>query len=451
MVAEADLALREQNEGKALALAEHAVEFLEQGELAAYAHLVAARAAHLQSDRPSFERSVKSARALTRETTIAVSAIWLEFLQAVESNDHASATRVLEELSRVDDTSPTHTLRVRNARAYLAFELEGRVHFAAREMSRAQSLFEDVTDPMDRTSVRNIASIIALYSANYGSALRLARELHEDALESGLDFPVDHALVTQAGALIGLRKLSEAGRVLGQLEKRAAASEFIRCQIALRKAQLRVTAGDLRRAAIELSEAPPPTIPVGVHAEWHGIRAVVLAAAGETSLASQALEGSWADGTHIDSRSLAQLARAILEIQNGPSRESIRGVAEIHEDGNRNAVVLACRAFPPLARELAAIPTLAQPLTSLLGISRDADIGRAAGLDMPRESRRAEGLSAREQDVYELIVCGRSNREIARQLFISESTAKVHVRHIFEKLGVHTRAEAVAVRADRSD
>ena len=61
---------------------------------------------------------------------------------------------------------------------------------------------------------------------------------------------------------------------------------------------------------------------------------------------------------------------------------------------------------------------------------------------MPRVLRRREPLSPRERDVYELVVQGRSNKEIARTLFISESTAKVHVRHIFEKLGVHTRAEA---------
>ena len=69
---------------------------------------------------------------------------------------------------------------------------------------------------------------------------------------------------------------------------------------------------------------------------------------------------------------------------------------------------------------------------------------------MPRELRRSERLSARERDVYELIMQGRSNREIAVTLFISESTAKVHVRHIYEKLGVHNRAELARISLDEA-
>ena len=80
--------------------------------------------------------------------------------------------------------------------------------------------------------------------------------------------------------------------------------------------------------------------------------------------------------------------------------------------------------------------------------SRDIGLGRAVGLEMPRELRRKEGLTPRELEVYELLAQGRSNRSIAETLFISESTAKLHVRHIFEKLGVHSRAEAVSVGED---
>jgi DNA-binding NarL/FixJ family response regulator len=115
---------------------------------------------------------------------------------------------------------------------------------------------------------------------------------------------------------------------------------------------------------------------------------------------------------------------------------------EVIRDGHLDAVVLACRACPTIAYIGATDVALAQELTGVLTNSRDIDIGRAAGLDMPREFRRNDGLSPREREVYELLIQGRTNGEIARTLFISESTAKVHVRHIFEKLGVHTRAEA---------
>ena len=57
-------------------------------------------------------------------------------------------------------------------------------------------------------------------------------------------------------------------------------------------------------------------------------------------------------------------------------------------------------------------------------------------------------LTRREQDVLERLTVGRTNREIATDLFISEKTASVHVSNIKSKLGANGRAEiaAIAVR-----
>jgi Kef-type K+ transport system membrane component KefB/DNA-binding CsgD family transcriptional regulator len=55
------------------------------------------------------------------------------------------------------------------------------------------------------------------------------------------------------------------------------------------------------------------------------------------------------------------------------------------------------------------------------------------------------GLTTREREVLALVAEGYTNRRIADDLFISESTAGVHVSHILAKLGVDTRTEAAAV------
>lgn len=58
-------------------------------------------------------------------------------------------------------------------------------------------------------------------------------------------------------------------------------------------------------------------------------------------------------------------------------------------------------------------------------------------------------LSQRELDVLQLLVRGESNKAIALSLSISENTIKSHVSHIFSKLDVRSRAEAVAVALQR--
>ena len=51
-------------------------------------------------------------------------------------------------------------------------------------------------------------------------------------------------------------------------------------------------------------------------------------------------------------------------------------------------------------------------------------------------------LTERELDVLRLIVTGATNREIAKQLFVSEGTVKNHVSNILSRLGLHDRTQA---------
>jgi len=77
-------------------------------------------------------------------------------------------------------------------------------------------------------------------------------------------------------------------------------------------------------------------------------------------------------------------------------------------------------------------------------------VGNAAGSDVAAslrkfnvERRRAKafGLTRRELDIVRVVVSGYTNKQIARQFSISESTVKRHVTHIFDKLGASTRIE----------
>jgi DNA-binding NarL/FixJ family response regulator len=60
-----------------------------------------------------------------------------------------------------------------------------------------------------------------------------------------------------------------------------------------------------------------------------------------------------------------------------------------------------------------------------------------------------EALTEREIDVLQHVAGGNRNRDIAEQLFISEETVKVHVKHIMQKLGASDRTAAVAIGVRR--
>jgi DNA-binding NarL/FixJ family response regulator len=63
--------------------------------------------------------------------------------------------------------------------------------------------------------------------------------------------------------------------------------------------------------------------------------------------------------------------------------------------------------------------------------------------------KRSSALSARERQVLRLVARGRSNKQIAGELVITERTVKFHMTSIFNKLGADNRAQAIAIAAER--
>lgn len=79
-------------------------------------------------------------------------------------------------------------------------------------------------------------------------------------------------------------------------------------------------------------------------------------------------------------------------------------------------------------------------------------VGRAMAALLTREAAMREVssvLTPREINVVEMVARGLRNREIAQRLFVSEGTIKVHLHHIYEKLGIGNREQLVAYARDK--
>ena len=447
-LAEAEVALREGRDAEAQVLAEQAAKLSLASELAARSHLVAARAAHMRSNDLGTRLNAERATALTRLPQVRMDARWVEWLNAYET-ENGRARELWELLCADSDGAPEQTLRLRTAQASIALEVDGDIRESLRCLEATIGLLPHVSNPLPRTSFLHFLSTANAYMCEYERSLEFANRHFEEARSSGLEFATGHALLIRASALIGLRRLGAAKRTLKEVESRSdQASAHVLIGARIRAARLRAAVGDLDRAEILLRSPVPDDLEKASRGELIASRALYLSAMGDLSAARVAAREALATSSFAGTRMISELASAVVSLQESPespaTKLSQETVARAIEVGQLDALVLACRVFPKLARSATFSGALTSELTKILASSNDVDIGRAAGLAMPRELRRTEVLSRREREVYEHLVQGRSNREIAKTLFLSESTIKIHVRHIYEKLKVHTRAEAAA-------
>jgi DNA-binding NarL/FixJ family response regulator len=99
----------------------------------------------------------------------------------------------------------------------------------------------------------------------------------------------------------------------------------------------------------------------------------------------------------------------------------------------------------PPEQLIAAIRTVAEGNALLSPAITKRVIARFARLPNPTSDLPLSELTEREYAVFRLVARGLSNREIASTLFIGETTVKTHVTHLFQKLGVRDRVQAIVL------
>jgi DNA-binding CsgD family transcriptional regulator len=85
--------------------------------------------------------------------------------------------------------------------------------------------------------------------------------------------------------------------------------------------------------------------------------------------------------------------------------------------------------------------SLEEAVTEARGVGAEREV---AGALPATDPAAAAGLTPREAEILRLLVAGRTNPEIAEALFLSPRTVSTHLTHVFAKLEVTNRAEAIA-------
>jgi DNA-binding CsgD family transcriptional regulator len=199
----------------------------------------------------------------------------------------------------------------------------------------------------------------------------------------------------------------------------------------------------IRRLSAETTEPLKRAALLPAHVE-------IALAAGETEEARKACDELERLAAKYESSMLAAMvayAQGVVALQEGdcePALVALRAAQRIWLDLDAPYEVARTRALLAQAcTELGDSEAAALELESARSVFRE--LGAAPDLArIERESGAAHGLSPRELEVLRLVAAGKSNRQIAAELVISEHTVARHVQNIYTKLGLSSRAGAAA-------
>ena len=454
-LADAELSFRSGDYERAGALAEAAADALpEDSALRSMAFYRAGYSKHFTSEAPEALRHFRAARGSATSETDQRNALWGEFITAFE-NENATAPSLLEEFAALPAADRETLVRRANGKMMLAIR-SGKISQALRSVTPMRQIVQEAADPLVRSSFWHIYAAALVLAAEYQMALDAVGEGLQEIDRFHIEFARPHTLISSAAAHIALTDFGSAESTLDEIEDSARRRNdfYLLTNAAMLRARLSLYRGSPEKALALRPDVWVQSSTPSLEAEVLAIRAAALTCTGAAGLALDLCARAESLSEWVEPQLLCLWTRALIQLDDHPghARTSVRTAFEKTLSwGTFDPFVFAYRLHPEIARILAHEEDLDAIVQAILVRANDRHAQSLSGLAGPEPAD--DLLTRREREVYGLLAKGRSNREIADTLVISEVTAKVHVRNVLRKLNVRNRTEAAirAARENRSD
>jgi len=455
-LAEAELSFRRGLNEQARPLAEQAGRQLISQPFASKAFRRAGHCAYFEDDIGAAIRNFQEARRFAEDIDDQRSAIWGLFLAAIEQEDDA-AVALLEEYELLREGAVDELVRLHTGRLLVGMRL-GSLAQSLPGAEAVASFVESARDPAVRASFWHGYAGALRIAADYDRALEVTDTALREVAAFDLAFAKAHVYLTRAGVYASGGAYSEALALLDEVCHGQAADgdAFLQVNAQALRCRIFLSLGDIRSALRASAVSLPRVTSTGQYSEFLACRALALGLSSQWDAAFEVLRTAEASSCENEASTLCLCVRSLLALAQGeqPQTVDVERFRSALAKRILDPLVFAIRLDRRLPRVLAKAPELGPPIEELVaGLSIPEARGFLAPPTLPSPRVANAGLTAREQEVYALIAGGKSNKEIANLLFVTEATAKVHVRHILQKLGVRTRTEAaiLAVRMQQRE
>jgi ATP/maltotriose-dependent transcriptional regulator MalT len=377
------------------------------------------------------------------------SALWGCFLAASEL-ELQDAASFLDELQALTVDEVDGRLRIAAGRV-LAASRRGSFAGTWDELMALVPLADYATDPMVKSSFFARAGELNIALARYAKGELFLNHAVHICDELQLDFATALCLELRTIAEIGLQKFHAARETLDRLTQHSRDQEDPYVELACQKLVIQLALGEGATKGLAAGlQAPPKTeLQRSGAGEYHALLAIAAACIGNSERAKEEARLARDVTDSIEATFYSKWAELIaMFASTGPSQRltadawSLVALARRH--GFIHSFVVAYRAYPRVLQLLAADHKASQMAREVLASVADEALARK--YLRAKEAAASDNdnlLTDREHEVLLLMAEGLSNADIAARLFISPSTAKVHVHHILEKAGAANRLQAV--------